>query len=345
MAPEKTRRAVAAIAGFNKPNVVQRGAFVTFLAGDGDYVNGVVGLAKGLRKVRSAYPLIVAVLTDVPASHRRELELQGCIIREIDPVHPPPNQTRFAMAYYVINYSKLRIWDFVEYKKMVYLDADIQVFDNIDNLFELPDGYFYAVMDCFCEKTWSHSKQYEIGYCQQCPDRRPWPVAELGPPPSLYFNAGMFVFEPSVSTGKSLLSTLEITTPTLFAEQDFLNMYFRNIYKPIPLEYNLVMAMLWRHPEKVDLQKVKVVHYCAAGSKPWSFTGKEENMNREDIRMLVKRWWDIYNDKSLNLNPRKLQAGTREVGSPAASGGVKRPLMASLSKAGMGQFVRAPSGA
>jgi inositol 3-alpha-galactosyltransferase len=41
-------------------------------------------------------------------------------------------------------------------------------------------------------------------------------------------------------------------------------MYFRDIYKPIPLLYNLVMAMLWRHPDKVDLNKVKVVHYCAA---------------------------------------------------------------------------------
>jgi hypothetical protein len=41
-------------------------------------------------------------------------------------------------------------------------------------------------------------------------------------------------------------------------------MYFREIYKPIPLLYNLVMAMLWRHPDKVELNKVKVVHYCAA---------------------------------------------------------------------------------
>ena len=32
-------------------------AYVTFLAGNGDYVKGVVGLAKGLRKVKSAYPL------------------------------------------------------------------------------------------------------------------------------------------------------------------------------------------------------------------------------------------------------------------------------------------------
>ncbi|KAG0453356.1 hypothetical protein HPP92_026020 [Vanilla planifolia] len=324
----------AQITGNAKEGGERRAAYVTFLAGDGDYVKGVVGLAKGFRKVRSSYPLVVAVLPDVPQSHRLELKEQGCIIREIEPVYPPENQTKFAMAYYVINYSKLRIWNFVEYEKMVYLDADIQVFDNIDHLFDLPDGRFYAVMDCFCEKTWSHSKQYKIGYCQQCPDRRPWPVDELGPPPALYFNAGMFVFEPHATTCKSLLSTLQITTPTLFAEQDFLNTYFRETYEPISLDYNLVMAMLWRHPEKVDLEKVKVVHYCAAGSKPWRFTGEEENMDREDIQMLVKKWWEIYNDESLDYKGLTF-AGDRR----------KKTVIAAMERAGKMRYVAAPSAA
>lgn len=148
---------------------------------------------------------------------------------------------------------------------MVYLDADIQVYDNIDHLLDTPNGYFYAVMDCFCEKTWSHSPQFSIGYCQQCPDKVTWP-AHMGSPPPLYFNAGMFVFEPNQTTYQDLLETLQITPPTPFAEQDFLNMFFNPIYKPIPLAYNLVLAMLWRHPENVELEKVKVVHYCAAVS-------------------------------------------------------------------------------
>lgn len=46
--------------------------------------------------------------------------------------------------------------------------------------------------------------------------------------------------------------------------QDFLNMYFKDKYRPIPNVYNLVLAMLWHHPENVELEKVKVVHYCAA---------------------------------------------------------------------------------
>nr|AZP53713.1 galactinol synthase 8 [Manihot esculenta] len=327
MAPELVQAALKPD-GFPKPATLPSRAYVTFLAGQGDYVKGVIGLAKGLRKVETAYPLVVAVLPDVPPEWLHS---------PIEPVYPPENQTQFAMAYYVINYSKLRIWEFVEYTKMIYLDWDIQVFENIDHLFDLPDGYFYAVMDCFCEKTWSNTPQYKIGYCQQCPDRVKWP-AEMGHPPSLYFNAGMFVFEPSVSTYRDLLKTVAVTPPTSFAEQDFLNMYFKDVYKPLPLVYNLVLAMLWRHQENVELDKVKVVHYCAAGSKPWRYTGKEENMQREDIKMLVKKWWEIYNDESLDY--KKRGAGEGDAGPVSL-----QPFIAALSEAGAIQFVAAPSAA
>nr|QEZ94297.1 galactinol synthase 1 [Deschampsia antarctica] len=333
MAPELAGKMTAkAAVATSKPATK---AFVTFLAGDGDYWMGVVGLAKGLRKAGSAYPLVLAVLPDVPESHRRILVSQGCIIREIVPVCPPENQTQFAMAYYVINYSKLRIWEFVEYERMVYLDADIQVFDNIDELFDLPKGHFYAVMDCFCEKTWSHTPQYQIGYCQQCPDKVTWPSAEMGPPPALYFNAGMFVHEPSMATAKALLETLRVSPTTPFAEQDFLNMFFREQYKPIPLVYNLVLAMLWRHPENVQLEKVEVVHYCAAGSKPWRFTGKEANMDRKDIKILVRNWWNIYNDESLDFNRVPVDADDVEAAA-------KKPIHAALEEAGTVKFITAP---
>ncbi|KAM0961916.1 hypothetical protein ACFX13_021546 [Malus domestica] len=312
-------------------------AFVTFLAGNGDYFKGVVGLAKGLRKVKSEYPLVVAILPDVPEGHREILRSQGCIVHQIEPIYPPENQIKFAMAYYVINYSKLRIWNFEEYSKMIYLDADIQVFENIDHLFDTPDGYFYAVMDCFCEKTWSHSPQYTIGYCQQCPDKVSWP-ADMGSPPPLYFNAGMFVFEPSRLTYDGLLQTLKVVPPTPFAEQDFLNMFFQKKYKPIPNIYNLVLANLWRHPENVQLDQVNVVHYCAAGSKPWRYTGKEANMDREDIKVLVAKWWEIYNDESLDFKAETPAAAEEETFSKPSS------IMASMPEPTI-PYIPAPSAA
>ncbi|KAG1338673.1 Galactinol synthase 2 [Cocos nucifera] len=300
MAPEIVgKAAVVAANGKRSAAAVSRRAYVTFLAGDGDYWKGVVGLAKGLRKVKSAYPLVVAVLPDVPEDHRRILRSQGCLVRDIEPVYPPENQTQLAMAYYGINYSKLRIWEFVEYKKMIYLDADIQVYDNIDRLFDLPDGDFYAVMDCFCEKTWSRT--------------------------------------PHLATAESLLKALRSTPPTPFAEQDFLNMFFKDVYMPIPGVYNLVLAMLWRHPENVELDKVKVVHYCAAGSKPWRYTGKEANMDREDIKTLVNKWWEIYNDESLDYKgPAVAEAKVPATAqAEAAADGLKQPFLAALSEAGV----------
>lgn len=111
MAPPLVSSGVKPSSAVVEARTIIRRAYVTFLAGNGDYVKGVIGLAKGLRKVGSAYPLVVAVLPDVPEDHRRQLKDLGCIVREIAPVYPPENQTQFAMAYYVINYSKLRIWE------------------------------------------------------------------------------------------------------------------------------------------------------------------------------------------------------------------------------------------
>ncbi|KAK6139423.1 hypothetical protein DH2020_026830 [Rehmannia glutinosa] len=204
-------------------------AYVTFLGGDGDYVKGVVCLAKGLRKVKAAYPLVVAVLHDVPEEHRNLLVNQGCLLREIDPVYPPVGNKKspFIRPYFALNYCKLRLWEFVEYDKMVYLDADIQVFDNIDNLFDLPSGCLYAVMDCLCEMRG-----------QPCADKVQWPE-DLGNEPPFYFNGGMFVFEPNLDTYNNLLSTLKVTPPTQFAEQDFLNFFFE-IIEAYPSDLQLV---------------------------------------------------------------------------------------------------------
>lgn len=108
--PASAFSATGKVSGPNMAGYSKR-AYVTFLAGTGDYWKGVVGLAKGLRKVKSAYPLVVAMLPDVPEDHREILRSQGCILQEIEPIYPPENQIQFAMAYYVINYSKLRIWN------------------------------------------------------------------------------------------------------------------------------------------------------------------------------------------------------------------------------------------
>ena len=54
-------------------------------------------------------------------------------------------------------------------------------------------------------------------------------------------------------------------------------------------------------------------------------------MDREDIKMVVKKWWDIYNDESLNYKGESNEAN--------------EPLCAALAKAGAVKQFRAPSAA
>jgi inositol 3-alpha-galactosyltransferase len=67
------------------------------------------------------------------------------------------------------------------------------------------------------------------------------------------------------------------------------------------------------------------------GSKPWRFTGEEANMDRDDIKMLVKKWSDIYNDESLDYKG----------GADETSDAVR----AALAESGTAYYRRAPSAA
>lgn len=67
-------------------------------------------------------------------------------------------------------------------------------------------------------------------------------------------------------------------------------------------------------------------------------------MEREDIKMLVKKWWDIYNDKSLDYSfgsaaSVEARNGTEQVNLQ------KSFKAALLSEAGDVQYVTAPSAA
>lgn len=68
-------------------------------------------------------------------------------------------------------------------------------------------------------------------------------------------------------------------------------------------------------------------------------------MEREDIKLLVKKWWDIYNDESLDYNR---SVGMNQVNVIGAAGAVNQlqPLIAAaMSQASAVKYVTAPSAA
>ena len=60
-------------------------------------------------------------------------------------------------------------------------------------------------------------------------------------------------------------------------------------------------------------------------------------MQREDIKMLVKKWWDIYDDESLDYN--------NTVASAEAEQRNLQAFLVALSEAGGVPYITAPSAA
>lgn len=60
-------------------------------------------------------------------------------------------------------------------------------------------------------------------------------------------------------------------------------------------------------------------------------------MDREDIKMLVKKWWDIYNDESLDYKNSVVSRGPEQRN--------RQPFSAALSAAGLFPCIPAPSAA
>lgn len=248
-------------------------AWVTLLS-DSSYFAGVNALFNSLVQSDTEYPLIVMVTQGVPAETRVKIVQLGeeCQMRSVEPLPLPRgtgNKPKYACAHFADCWTKLRMWEWDdEFERLVYLDADMLVLKNIDELLEdgdqtEPESGVGAVLECFCPVL---ERKPQCGYHR--PD---------APPPWPYFNAGLLALRPDSSVLAHMLVALEqcdlSTFP--FAEQDFLNQYFAGRWRRLPWVYNASKALyachrngdgpggrVWR------LAEAKNLHFTMA--KPWN---------------------------------------------------------------------------
>ena len=119
-------------------------------------------------------------------------------------------------------YTKLHVWNLVEYEKVVYIDADTLIMSNIDELFRRPP--FAAAPDVFP------------------PDK---------------FNAGVMVVKPSKDTFQDMVARIPTTESYDGGDTGFLNVYFAGWYSSgaahrLPFGYAIVLDVSW-HPQRNDL--------------------------------------------------------------------------------------------
>lgn len=122
-------------------------AYVTLLSSE-DYLPATLILNQNLKDVNSRYPLLVAVTENIYEQVKPYLEAEN-ILYKIFPFLEYSEATKkiwmqeMGTAYTLNIASKFLLFKLYDYDKLVYLDSDIIIYENIDELFNYPDGAMY----------------------------------------------------------------------------------------------------------------------------------------------------------------------------------------------------------
>jgi len=245
-------------------------AYVTVVSGP-NYHHGIRALANSLRRV-SSIPLLALATAD---ADQAALTASGVHVIDV-PEIVNPNRMRRMQSRFSATYTKLNVFrlDFLD--RLVYLDGDTVVLQNIDDLFAGDD--FAAAPDAGLDRANGQ-----------------------------IFNSGVFAVSPSHELFQSLLDRLGTTGSYDGGDQGFLNNVFPE-WRRLPQEYNTTKRIFAHHPALYNAEEVKVLHYV--GVKPWEPVKPGSHYDELDLK-----WLEFLEDWELRELTRSLRDQAGRLGS------------------------------
>ncbi|OAP61227.1 hypothetical protein AYL99_03428 [Fonsecaea erecta] len=240
---------------------IRSAVFATLLMNDA-YLPGAMVLGHSLKDKGAKAPLVAFILADRLSSDTIT-ELRT-VYDEIVPIQEiknksPANLYLMNRADLISSFTKIELWRQTQFKRIVYLDADMVVLRAPNELLSL-DTSFAAVPD--------------IG----------WPDC---------FNSGMMVLNPNMADYYSLYALAQRGISFDGADQGLLNMHFREwqrlsfVYNCTPSgHYQYVPA--YRHFSS----NIAAVHFIGK-DKPWTL-GRDNKLNAGVYGELLGMWWSVY---------------------------------------------------
>lgn len=218
--------------------------YMTSFASD-EYLPGVYALYAALKHVKSRYPLVVLCSEGISEKSKRKLDslkIEHIDLKEKIVVSSSINDED-GYRHWTKTFDKLLVWKQVQYDKIILLDSDMLVCQNIDELFEAPN-MSAVVADIYDEPN----------------------CTEL--------NSGLIVIKPSVLDYDGLLFLLYngSINKDNYGDQDVIRAYFsswsQEMEKHLPIVYNQFYNRVNRIRTK---EKIKVIHFVGS-KKPWQFS-------------------------------------------------------------------------
>ena len=280
------------------------------------YLAGVIILAHTLKKHGSKYPLLVFYTPGLQVSAVKALEQEApklnLILRPTEILLPRSDVKITLIAErFGDTWTKLRVFEAVEYDAVCYLDADMSIFRNMDAVFDAADGlpsdWIAANHACVCnldKDDWA-PKEWNVANCAYTPLSHPTalihptPVKPESRPTHHILNSGMFLYHPSPELRDSMLEFFN-TNPKLgtydFPDQDFLADFFRNKWQSLGWQYNALKTMRYIHTNIWRDDEVVCLHYIV--DKPWTARVSEDGTAGFKGKDGVTHgwWWDQYAD-------------------------------------------------
>ncbi|XP_073991091.1 glycogenin 1 isoform X2 [Rhodnius prolixus] len=239
-------------------------AWVTLATND-TYCLGALVLANSLKRVNTVHQLAVLITPGVSQSMRQQLAKVFNVVKEVDVLDSgdEANLALIARPELGVTFTKLHCWNLTQFSKCVFLDADVLVVQNCDELFEREEL----------------SAAPDVG----------WPDC---------FNSGVFVFLPSKDTFKALIDCALGRGSFDGGDQGLLNTFFndwptKDIKKHLPFIYNMVSTASYSYLPAFKLfgSQVKIVHFIGS-NKPWLQSGSAATSS---LSGFLETWWNIFN--------------------------------------------------
>ncbi|XP_045523933.1 titin isoform X1 [Pieris brassicae] len=248
-------------------------AWVTLATND-SYGLGALVLAHSLRRVGSAYPAVVLITPSVTDAMRERLSA----VFEVVTVDVLDSQDAAHLALLKrpelgITFTKIHCWNLTQYEKCVFLDADILVVQNCDELFEREEL----------------SAAPDVG----------WPDC---------FNSGVFVFTPSADTFSRLIKFAQERGSFDGGDQGLLNSFFSDWSsdnnKRLPFLYNVTSAAFYSYLPALKHfgQNLKIIHFIGP-AKPWlqHYNFESQSVDApEHLKGFLQVWWNLFTSQVHN---------------------------------------------
>ena len=188
-------------------------------------------------------------------------------------------------------FSKLRVWELEQFNKVVLLDSDMLISQNVDELFDMPE-YSASPLIYPREKIsfYVHRKNF---FKQRFIKAR----AEDKVVGKYGANSGITVLKPSKTMFAEMMTVLKSVKKRLCCpSQEFLYHFFmeKDMYNPLPFKYHYRMRNLIDPELRKQLDKTYKVYHFVERAKPWL------QVDPSNRTRLARKWW-VYMEETAQL--------------------------------------------